>query len=192
MIWRALLFVAPVVVSAASVAWACSYSVPAPHTIIANPDDDSRPSSARVELLRVKRGKEPADGCRPKVETSCDQTAYVLLHIEADDDVSNRNELGYVIEVTGTSANLSPDPAPVVTDAQGEIRLVWDEDGTDDLDMAISVWSVDRAGNVAENPTRVRVVRDGSDGCSLLPGSVQGAWLVLLLCALLLRGRPPG
>jgi hypothetical protein len=91
-----------------------------------------------------------------------------------------QSELGYVLEARGT---FPPDLArylgrPVESLAYdpGHLRLVWsDGEGEENYDFELSVWSVDRAGNMSGTATQLRVVNSGSEGCAALPSGAPGS-----------------
>ncbi|HEX6239613.1 MAG TPA: hypothetical protein VFZ61_01920 [Polyangiales bacterium] len=169
---------------------ACSSPTPAPFEIDGSIDDDTPPPAPELGVERVKRGKAPdREGCSYEA-SSCDSTAYVLIDV-----LDGQDDLGFVLELSGdvpASLRQRVPTGPVMPMLEpGKLRVTWDDgEGEEDLDFEITVWSVDRAGNMSDEPTRIRVRSDGSSGCSTRGGSGSSAWLALL-GGLWLARRPP-
>lgn len=169
---------------------ACSYSLPDAFEIRADDQDVTPPAAPRINVERVKRGKEPErEGCSFST-SSCDGTGYVLLDVEGDDAGAESPELGYLLEVTGKAPKLSFQPSRPVAPSHlpGQLLLAFtDSDGEKHYEFDIYVWSVDRAGNVSEEPTKVHIESGDADGCRAAASSAHGSWLAV--CSLLWVAR---
>lgn len=167
------------------IASACDYPRPIPYEIDANSQDDEAPAAPRMEIERVRRGKEPdREGCSQH-STSCDDLGYALLHVE-----QGEADLGYIVEVKGKAPLRLAPSGPIALLQPGELRLVWtDGEGERDYDFDVYLWSVDRAGNVSETPAKVHVDSAGASGCATSGRNTNGGWLGLLVLALLARRR---
>jgi hypothetical protein len=177
-----------------SAAWACSYEQPQPFDIQADADDEVAPPAPRAEVERVKRGQEPErNGCSYE-GSSCDDIGYVLLNVGSGDPASSE-EIGYVLEIDGDAPPISAEPAPIMPFSYepGQLRLHWlDGEGEGSYDFHIDVYSVDRAGNISEHPTRVHVKSGGASGCSTRPLGAGADWFLSVVLALVLqRARRP-
>ncbi len=175
---------------AVPVALACSTTAPAGFEISGDTGDDTPPEAPSARVERVKRGKAPKqEGCSQHV-SSCDDIAYVLI------DVSDApaSDVGYVFEIKGRApeeiAGLAGQPIAPNSFEPGKLRLHWEDgEGEKNYDFQLDIWSVDRAGNMSETSTRLRIDNDGSDGCSAHAGGSNAGWLAAL-CALLFVRRP--
>lgn len=170
-------------------AFACDTAAPAEFEIRADASDDTPPAAPSARVERVKRGKPPErEGCSQHV-SSCDDIAYVLIDVSA----AGESDVGYVFEVEGRAPQLLVPGHPIAPNhfEPGKLRLHWEDgEGERNYDFTIEVWSVDRAGNMSETSTRLRIDNDGSDGCSARSArDSDGAWLGAL-CALLFVRRP--
>lgn len=141
-------------------------------------------------MERVKRGKgSKQEGCSQQA-SSCDDIAYRLINVSA----ARESDVGFVLEVSGRApeefAGYVGRPVATSDFEPGKLRLYWEDgEGEKNYDFAIEIWSVDRAGNMSETSTHLRIDNDGSDGCSAhTRGGAQGAWLAAL-CALLFVRR---
>ena len=171
---------------------ACSFDLPPTLEIVANPSDQTPPSSPAASVVKVKRGDEWSQGggggCS-NVASSCDGSAFVRLRVAANDDTSQANELGYVFETT--SAGIDVPRAPVLADENGEIMLFFNgnDDGTEDVRFNLQVFSVDKAGNISTQPIPLTVTNEGST-CQIARTAPAGMlWCTVLALALAARQR---
>jgi hypothetical protein len=173
-----------------SAALACDYSPPQPFEIEADPSDQQAPPPPRATLERVKRGQAPQrNGCGWQA-TSCDDSGFVLIDLGLED--ADSDEIGYVFEVRGRypSALDALANRPLDQSWEGNLQLVWaDGEGHTSYDFDIYLWTVDRAGNMSESPTKLHVEDQGADGCAALASSARGGPLLPLLLALFLWRR---
>lgn len=177
--------------SAPDIAAACELSLQPPLEVEANPSDLSPPSTPTVTLMKVQRGDDwgQDDGCFTNMGTSCDGIAYVLLHVEAQDDTSPQRELGYLVETTSTRFDVSA--TPVRSDDRGEILVSFHgtDDGEADLRATFEITAVDKAGNVSLKSTPITITNKGS-GCRVARNTPTGLlWSLGLLLTLTLRQR---
>lgn len=177
--------------SAPAIVAACELSLRPPLEIEANPSDLSPPSAPTVTLVKVQRGDDwgQDDGCFTNVGTSCDGVAYVLLHVEAQDDTSPLRDLGYLVETTSTRFDVSA--TPVRSDDRGEILVSFHgtDNGEADLRATLEITAVDKAGNISLKSTPLKVTNKGS-GCRVARNTPTGLlWTLAMLLTLMLRQR---
>lgn len=167
-----------------SPASACDLATPPTLVIAANPADTTPPSTATVDVAKVRGGRD--GGCRSG-HGDCSDLTYVDFEVAASDDVSTSDAIGYAFETE--PPNVLAGSGPIVPDAAGRIRL-W-LNGTSQAtgpDVDVRVFAVDRAGNVSAQPALVTIDRSGG-GCRLATRLDEGApWLVAAI-ALLARSR---
>jgi hypothetical protein len=166
----------------AAPALACSFAPPTAFELHDDASDTTPPAAPKGRIGKLKRGVEgDSEGCGGGSGTSCDDIGSVdidLRGLEAD--------TGVVLTFKGAPEGLVEPVGPVSPDQDRVLSLHWIDGGGDtDLDFSIEIWSVDRAGNMSETPTRLRV-NDGG-GCSTGGRRAPGAWLGLLGIALLVR-----
>lgn len=171
---------------------ACGNSDPPEFQIEADPQDTTPPPPPRVELERVKRGKEPTRrGCSFE-STSCDGTAWLVLHLEGGEAGAEPEQVGYVLEVKGQSPDLSRYLERPITPMfdPGMLQLSWEDgEGQERYEFELYVWSVDRAGNMSEEPTKVHVESGDARGCAALAATSTAHWSWMAALALLLLTR---
>ncbi len=178
-------------------AHACSIATVYEHEIDENDPDAVAPGAVSLVAVDVKElGGE--GGCGS--QSSCDGLGTIHILVEADDDATPPESMGFTIElVSGSlpSGLILPDgPVRGWDRGDGNVDLVfgWSPELADSMDFVVRISAVDRAGNVGDS-TDIPVVfeAEGESGCAAggLPGPWSGAvWLVAALAALfILRAR---
>lgn len=129
---------------------------------------------------------DDSGGCG-RCESSCDGMVSVRLTVAASDDVSSAEQLGYLVKPVGKAPTPGTAEGPARA-RDGEVWLGWgDQDAGDDVSFDVDVFTVDRAGNVSEQATRVHVGSEG--GCSASSRSPHSEWLAVPLVLFLQRRR---
>jgi hypothetical protein len=180
----------------AEVASACDSPTLAVFEIRGDASDDTPPAAPTASVERIKRGKGPKqEGCSQQV-SSCDGSGYLLVNVSA----APESDVGFVLEIKGrapeTFANYAGRPLEPHDFEPGKLRLPWEDgEGEKGYDFEIEIWSVDRAGNMSETSTRLRIDNDGSDGCNARSSDSHGGWLAALCALMFVRryrhGTPP-
>jgi hypothetical protein len=176
--------VAPMLPSDAS---ACRTPFPGNHEIVADPADTTPPSVPSAAVGEVNRGDS-----RMCNSTSCHDMASFTLELDASDDVSPREEIGFLVEVVEGELPEGAMPLGGPFQALGSFGYIvrWSETSNPAFFSRLSVSAVDRAGNVSE-PTFVEVSDGAFEGCTAAPGMRGTLPLapVGLAIALLILGR---
>jgi hypothetical protein len=151
---------------------------------------DTTPPLAPASIgVSIERGVGPrnAGGCNSMM-TSCDSTGSIHLYPEPPEG-ETREDTGYLIAVSNgrpPDGLTIPAEALIASESSG-IWLYWEDGAHDDqeaIDFTLTVRAVDRAGNVSEEATRVRVRHGGDAGCHA-GRKARGAFSALILLALL-------
>jgi hypothetical protein len=110
--------------------------------------------------------------------------AIVRLRVSAEDNLNSAEELGYLVESDRKNAPYGTGH-PIEQEDEGIIMILMQEKDAPirDLELELSVYAVDRAGNVSTEPAVIKV-RDETGGCAL--GKSSGGDGAALALALLL------
>lgn len=172
---------------------ACSVAGVQEHTIDADDPDEVAPGAVSlVSVDVVDLGKTTGDGCGGGT-SSCDGVGTVSIRVQAEDDSTSLESLGFTLELASGSLlpgiNLPDGPVRGwVRDGEVELILVWSPEQPGRSEFTLSVRAVDAAGNVGE-PTEVPVALAEQSGCAAAGWSGSAAlWLVVGLAALSLAG----
>lgn len=174
-------------------AQACSISPPAAFVVDpqAAASDTSGPGAPTVSVVSIKRGKG-ADtdyaSCSKSV-SSCDDLGTVTLRIQAQDDQTPREELGFKIDLVDGVAPAGLDlPSGPVRLFGENVYLHWGDGASDDQEsfaFTLEIRALDLSGNVGPAST-VRVEDAGTGGgCHVLARRPLSAWPVATILMLL-------
>jgi hypothetical protein len=162
-----------------------------------DPDDPDAVAPGRVSLISVVANDlDSPGGCG--ASSSCDGTGTVSIVVQAEDDATPPESMGFRMELVSGSLppGLSLPDGPVRGHARGDgsvgLILAWSP-RADSMDFVVEVSAVDRAGN-AGDPTPIAVVIDEGSGCSLggdAPRPAINLLVAVLAAAFILRARRP-
>jgi hypothetical protein len=168
---------------------ACDIAPPPTHEIVANPADTTRPTMQSAKA-KVRVGRDPDVGCGGATVGSCDALTYITLQVQATDDVSAPEDLGYLLESDDAALYDGQGPVRGYDDAG---RIVVYLNGTHEAqgeDFDVRVFAVDKAGNISEQPIVVTVRRSGGDGgCQIAASIADGSLWTLAMLALFARSQ---
>lgn len=162
-----------------------------------DPDDPDAVAPGVVSLVSIDVADlGDSEGCGSR--SSCDGTGTISIVVQAEDDATPPESIGFMIELVSGSLppGLSLPDGPVRGwergDGKVDLVFVWSPEQTDSMEFVVRVSAVDGAGNVGDS-TEVPVVLEKESGCAAagLPGPGSGAvWLVTALAALFILRRP--
>lgn len=152
-----------------SLSWGCSLMAPPPWEVDASIDDDVAPALVDAWVDDIQRGRGP----RGNMRTSCDDLGFITVVTESDEPV------GLMLE---PSRGTLPQGLTLGGIVEGPgVTLTWIDEATDeqeDLDFALAVYPVDRAGNIGAARFVDVVDRPGAAcGCA---GAGSPTWLWLM------------
>ncbi len=149
--------------------------------------DSTEPSAPQLGELEIVRRPEPG-GCS-NMSTSCDGSGAIGIGVQAQDDRTGVNEMGYTIRlVDGSLPEGMSLPNEPVRPYNGDLLWLNFSDRDQSIGFTVAVRAVDLAGN--EGPAMEVDVYDdvGGGGCSS-GGRDRASWLLLVGATLLLMRR---
>ena len=132
----------------ASVASACSFAHEPDFEIDESIEDGESPVAAVVKEVRITRGKGPTRGRGLVLYDSCDDLGTISIEIDTDDPA-----VGYFLARADGSLPSGLTLPEAARPARG-LSLRWIDGATDHQDafaFALTIRSVDRAGNLGES-----------------------------------------
>ena len=175
------LFALSALLSAPS-AFACSLLGPQPHAVNESSPDATAPSTPTLGELSIGRGVGPRGG----MSTSCDDIGWITLPLDADDDTSADDAIGYFLALSDGSLPFDLPVDPVRPQTAEGLTLNWIDEATKEqepIEATLQILAVDEAGNVSAEPLAVEISDPGrSGGCASVPSA--SAWALLGLLAL--------
>lgn len=199
MVHRLILVVALVsvvmvpVMTAPRVASACSFEGNGEHFIDSELDDEVAPEAIGEVVPFLSRGSrtESGDtGCETAA-TSCDDIGAFTLTFEApSDNLSQPENIGYVIELVDGSlpSGVTLPAEPVRRNSSGELFFAFKDDSTDlkALNFSLRLTPIDEAGNLGPSTDPIRFSDPGDTGCNVAGAPSVGSALTYGLLALLI------
>jgi hypothetical protein len=184
---------------APSSARACKPGSNHPHTLDAQAQgtDSTPPGLPTVSVERIGRGKGPQRSGCGESGTSCDDLGTITLLVNATDDQTSAESMGYQVELASGSLPSGLDiPSAAVRTMGGRLYFYWIDGNTDDqeaVSFSLTIRAVDLAGNVGE-PATIAISDPGSgSGCTVARRGPASGWhctaVGILLLAFLLRRR---
>ncbi len=151
----------------------------------------ARVRGLQVSVVSIKRGKgaDSDYASCSKTASSCDDLGTATLRIEAQDDQTPREKLGFTIALVDGVAPAGLDlPSGPIRLFGENVYLHWDDGASDDQEsfaFTLEIRALDLAGNVGPAST-VRVEDAGNGGgCHMLARRPLSAWPVATILMLL-------
>ncbi len=151
---------------------------------------DTTPPSAPVVSAFVTRNEDDSSGCGNVA--SCGSIAAIHLDVQATDDRTTAEQIGYEVTIVGGTAPTNFDPTldGRVTPAFSGELIFYFEFSSPSFSVVLEVRAVDANGNLG--PPVVITVEDEVDessGCATGSGNLAGFGLLAFATAFALRRR---
>jgi len=158
------------------------------HEVVQNEGDTEAPGVVGILNTDIIRG-DNTDG------TLCISVGSIGFFIEPPtDNESQQNELGYLVEIESVNSFHfalfldSDGPVPVKA-IDGVVWVNFNDKPKELFDAEFTISAVDKAGNISEKSSPIRLTDSGTGGGCSTAGSGSGSLILLLLTALWIQKR---